>query len=81
MSLNIVVPILVCICFYADKPRLSCSSVNKCSEMYISNPEGKIPAFKESVQKRRDQQERLKVNRQRIKQGERVIKVKRKKCP
>lgn len=47
----------------------------------MSNPEGKIPAFKESVQKRRDQQERLKVNSQRIKQGERVIKVKRKKCP
>lgn len=35
--------------------------------MYMSNPEGKIPAFKESVQKRRDQQERLKVNSHRYK--------------
>lgn len=35
--------------------------------MYMSNPEGKIPAFKESVQKRRDQQERLKVNSHRDK--------------
>lgn len=41
--------------------------MNKCLEMYMSNPEGKIPAFKESVQKRRDQQERLKVNSHRDK--------------